>query len=523
MALIPFSSYLIADTGISTGDEGKGRLILEIIDELRESTGNPDAVAAVMKVNGGSNSGHSVGDVKLNLIPGGVVDATLPHLLIGCGVVADPRKFLWESAYAELHGHQTLNRLRIDERTLVSDLSHRLLDLAWEDYRIHVLHEDPRGSTGRGITPAYTDEITQMQITYADFRADKSVFARKLAQRIDRAQRTIEHVCRLRPERWMELLQTLTIAETRANRETIDAGIFDEAEFDFARFAGSDTFQLNAELLIETVWAAGQRLLPCITDVREIVLSNLEAGRSIIGEFGQAFWLDKRHGFPPNVTASHTFTPEFFQSAGIPAQPVHTIGCCKAYDTKVGTHVFLTELTDEHPLGRTLRRIEFGSTTGRQRMVGWFDAVEKGDALRYGGYQDLALNKLDALSYGGDWESGELAICVAYQAPDGTHVPHVPRDDVFRRTLKPVYRMLPGWSEDLSNIRHFDDLPKNAKRYVAEVLRAIIDVAYGNRRPAQLPNLRYIGVGPLRSQIIKDVPATDDLLHGLNDGHFGSL
>ena len=507
MALTPFSSLLIADTGISTGDEGKGRLILEIIDELREGTGNPDAVAGVMKVNGGSNSGHSVGNVKLNLIPGGVVDATLPHLLIGCGVVADPRKFLWEGAYAELHGHQTFNRLRIDERTLVSDLSHRLLDLAWEDYRVHILKEDPRGSTGRGITPAYTDEITQMQITYADFRAEKPLFARKLRNRINRAQRIIEHVCQLRPERWPELFTNLTTAETRANQETLTAGLFSAEEFNFDRFAGQEPFQLDTELLIETYWAAGQKLLPCITDVREIVLQSLAAGRSIIGEFGQAYWLDKRHGFPPNVTASHTFTPEFFQSAGIPAQPVHTIGCCKAYDTKVGTHVFLTELTDEHPLGRALRLIEFGSTTGRQRMVGWFDAVEKGDALRYGGYQDLALNKLDALSGG-----GELALCIAYETTDGARVPHVPRDDAFRRTLKPVYKFLPGWDEDLSGIRHFAGLPANAKRYAAEVMAAIIAVAYGPNRPAVLPNLRYIGVGPLRSQIIKDVPATEELL-----------
>jgi len=512
MALIPFSSLLIADTGISTGDEGKGRLILEIIDELREATGDPQAVAAVMKVNGGSNSGHSVADVKLNLIPGGVVDAVVPHLLIGCGVVADPRKFLWEAAYVELHGYKALSRLRIDERTLVSDVTHRLLDLAWEDYRIHILKEEPRGSTGRGITPAYTDEITQLQITYADFRADKALFARKVRQRADRAARIIEHVCQLQPRRWGDLFATLSNAELRANQETLQAGVFGPEEFDFARFAGLRPFTLNTDLLVETYWEAGQKLLGCITDIREIVLGSLAAGRSIIGEFGQAYWLDKRHGFPPNVTASHTFTPEFFQSAGIPTQPVHTIGCCKAYDTKVGTHVFLSELTDEHPLGRALRLIEFGSTTGRQRMAGWFDAVEKGDALRYGGYQDIALNKLDALSYRGDWQGGDLCICVAYEAPDGARIPHVPRDDAFRRTLRPVYKTLPGWCEDLSEIRHFADLPENARRYVAEVMSAIIAVAYGDHRPAMLPNLRYIGVGPLRSQIIKDVPATDELL-----------
>ena len=136
--LTAFQSQLIADTGISTGDEGKGRVILEIINELREVTGRNDAVAAVMKVNGGSNSGHTVAGLKLNLLPGGVADEKVPHLPVGAGVVADPRKFLWESAYAELHGHVAIKRLAIDERCLVSDLSHRLLDLAWEDYRVNI-------------------------------------------------------------------------------------------------------------------------------------------------------------------------------------------------------------------------------------------------------------------------------------------------------------------------------------------------------------------------------------------------
>ncbi|MGC1479134.1 MAG: adenylosuccinate synthetase [Chthoniobacterales bacterium] len=507
--LTPFTSHLIADTGISTGDEGKGRVILEVIDELRESSSRPDAVAAVMKVNGGSNSGHSVGDVKLNLIPGGVVDPHIPHLTIGAGVVADPRKFLWEATYCELHGHAALSRLRIDERTLVSDLSHRLLDLAWESYRTEILQEEPRGSTGRGITPAYTDEISQFQITYADFRSDRSIFARKLRARVDRGLRIIEHVCQLAPDRWATLFETLTKAETRAHTELIEAGHFDAAEFDFTVFNAGTPFGLDVDRLEDTYWTAGQRLVENITDVRELTLQALARGQSILGEFGQAYWLDKRHGFPPNVTASHTFTPEFFQSAGIPAQPVHTIGCCKAYDTKVGTHLFLTELTDEHSLGRTLRQIEFGSTTGRQRMVGWFDAVEKGDALRYGGYHDLVLNKLDALSYAGDWTEGELAICVAYETPEGNRVDHVPRDDAFRRTLKPIYEYHPGWPQDLSSIRRYADLPVNARRYVVAVLRAIVDVAEAHTTP---PNLRYIGVGPQRSQIIKDIPDTATLL-----------
>ncbi len=273
--LTPFTSHLIADTGISTGDEGKGRVILEVIDEIRESTGRPDAVGAVMKVNGGSNSGHSVGDLKLNLIPGGVVDPLVPHLTIGAGVVADPRKFLWESAYCELHGHQALSRLRIDERTLVSDLSHRLLDLAWESYRTEILHEEPRGSTGRGITPAYTDEISQFQITYADFRADRTIFERKLRARADRALRVIQHVCQLAPERWITLFETLTTAETRAHAATIEAGALEAAEFDFTHFAGPSPFTIDLDHLVETYWQAGQKLLPAITDVRELTLQAL--------------------------------------------------------------------------------------------------------------------------------------------------------------------------------------------------------------------------------------------------------
>jgi adenylosuccinate synthase len=510
--LTPFQSQLIADTGISTGDEGKGRVILEIVNELRETTGREDAVAAVMKVNGGSNSGHTVAGLKLNLLPGGVADPLVPHLPIGAGVVADPRKFLWESAYAELHGHVAIKRLAIDERCLVSDLSHRLLDLAWEDYRVHIQKGAPRGSTGRGITPAYLDEVGQFQIYYADFLGTKEAFAQKMHGRIDRALRVIEHVCQVDPERWPAFFTTLSSAETRANAEVIAAGKVPAEEFDFAQFAGDAPFTLDADRLIEAYWAAGQILAPQVVDVRELILREQDKGNYIIGEFGQAFWLDKRHGFPPNVTASHTFTPEFFQSAGIPAQPIHNVGCCKAYDTKVGTHVFISEIALNHPLSTLLRKIEFGATTGRQRMVGWYDAVEKGDALRYGGYQDLVLNKLDALSHAGDWQ-GELQICTAYEDQDGSIVHHVPRDAKVHRRLKPVYKTLPGWSEDISGVRHFADLPAAAKIYVAWLLKALIEVAnHGDQNKNKRPNLRYIGVGPEPSQIIKDIPAIEELL-----------
>ncbi|MBE7538516.1 MAG: adenylosuccinate synthetase [Opitutaceae bacterium] len=511
MSLLPFTSQLIADAGISFGDEGKGRLIPEIAHELSTS---PTPVSVVLKVNGGANSGHTAAGIKLNLLPSGVVEREIAHLAIGSGVVADPRKVHWEARPLEKKGYAVYSRLLIDERTLVSDLSHRLLDLAWEDYRINVLAEAPRGSTGRGITPAYLDEVGQWQITFSDFLAGRNYFARKLAQRCDRALRTIEHVCRVKPETFAGFFEKLSTAELRANAEGIELGVFSKEEFDFNRFRGDGPFSLNLDMLTEVYWRAGTALAANIGEVRELMLRETAAGRTIIGEFGQSYWLDKRHGYSPNVTASHTFTPEFFESAGIPVQPIHTFGVAKAYDTKVGTHTFLTEMEENHPLTAKLKQLEFGTSTGRQRMVGWFDAVEKGDVLRYGGFQDLMINKADALTHSGEWK-GDLQIAVAYQDSTGRRYSHVPRNEAVRKTLRPVYTRHPGWHEDISRVRHFSDLPVNARRYVAAMVRAVVDVAHGGgpgSRPQHLPNLRYLGVGPDPSQIIKDVPPTSELI-----------
>lgn len=512
MALQPFCSQILADTGISMGDEGKGRLVYELIQELQESTGKASPVAMVMKVNGGANSGHTAAGLKLNLLPAGVVAESVPYLGIGAGVVADPRKFWWEAHPLEQKGYAVLERLRIDERTQVSDVCHRLLDLAWENYRINQLSEAPRGSTGRGITPAYCDEVGQWQIFYADFLGDREVFARKLRNRADRACRTIQHVCQVSEQDWNGFFETLTNGETRANSEALESGLLQQQEVDFGCFRGDQPFTLNTERLIEVYWEAGQRLRSQVCDVRELVLDILDRGEYIIGEFGQSFWLDKRHGFAPNVTASHTYSPEFFQSAGIPVRPIHTVGVAKAYDTKVGTHLFLTQFPEEHPLGTLLKRLEFGTSTGRQRMVGWFDAVEKGDALRFGGFQDVMINKLDALSWQGEWQ-GKLKICVAYQDAEGNHHLGVPRDDRLRSRLQPVFEEFEGWAEDISGVRHYSDLPAAAQAYVRGMMKALLRVAYrGDNWPEELPNLRYIGVGPDPSQIIKDVPATAELL-----------
>lgn len=512
MALNPFSSLIITDTGISMGDEGKGRLIPEVVNELKEQTGLESPVEIVLKVNGGANSGHTVGGLKLNLLPAGIVCTSVPCLAIGAGVVADPLKFRWESAYAEDGGFDVMSRLIVDERTMVSDIAHRLLDLAWESYRVNILGEEKRGSTGRGISPAFSEETSQWLIHYHVFCDTKEAYAAKLKARLDRAALTIQHVCQVNPATWDSFFDILTQAEQRANAAMIEKGVFAKEEFDFTRFKGAEPFTFNFEAILETYWSAGVALKGKIVDVRERCLKALAEKRTIIAEFGQAFWLDKRFGFSPNVTASHTFTPEVFQSAGIPCQPVHNIGVCKAYDTKVGTHTFITEMAENDPLGILLKRIEFGVSTGRQRMVGWYDAVEKGDALRYGGVQDICLNKLDVLTHSGDWQ-GNLKVCTHYVNDAGEIFRHVPRDSAVHKTLKPVYLELPGWSEDISNIRSFAALPVNTQRYVAAMVMSTLEVAFeGQDFPEVLPNLRYLGVGPNPDQIIKDIPQTADLI-----------
>lgn len=514
MAKTPFHSTILLDTGISLGDEGKGRLIPEVIQELQAQHGRQDIVGIVMKVNGGANSGHTCGGLKLNLFPAGVISSDIPILGIGAGVVADPHKFLQEAAYIEHAGYPVMNRLLIDERTMVSDIGHRLLDLAWEHYRVNVLGEEKRGSTGRGISPAYMDETAQFQITYAEFRDHPETFRNRMRARLERAVRTIQYVCQVPEAVWKDFFTILTQAEKRANANLIENGLWPAVDFDYTRYMAAQPFSLDFDQITLDYWSAGQKLVQCVGNLRETILGNMRDGRYLIGEFGQAYWLDKRGGFSPNVTASHTLAAEFFLSAGVPLQPAHIFGVCKAYDTKVGTHHFPCQFPDLHPLGERLKRLEFGTTTGRQRMVGWFDAVEKGDAIRYGGCHDLVINKLDALSFGGDWQNGDLLICTGYRLPDGSTLHHVPRDSAQHRTVEPIYLAYPGWSEDISQVRSFENLPTAARRYVAGMVQATLNVAYGSQLnwPQTLPNLRYIGVGPEPSQIITDVPHTRDLI-----------
>ena len=156
--------------------------------------------------------------------------------------------------------------------------------------------------------------------------------------------------------------------------------------------------------------------------------------------------------------------------------------------------------------------MEFGTSTGRQRMVGWFDSVEKGNALRYGGFDWLVINKLDALSYTEE-DFQELKICVAYEDSSGKRITTVPRSEKIRKSLKPIYEKIPSWKEDISQCSSFEHLPPAAKTYVARMIQSTCEVAYGNRLDQEaLPELLFIGVGPDPNQVIRDLPSLAELL-----------
>jgi len=506
-----FKSSLIAVTGISTGDEGKGRTIPDVARILRAMTGRRQIVGLVYKVNGGANSGHTADGLKLNLLPAGVGDPDVQSLGVGRGVVADPLKFLWEGIPLEQRGYRVFDRLIIDRRAMVSDITHRILDKAQEAQR-----DVPRGSTGRGISPAFSDEVLQHVIHFNDFAGDFAAFRTKMTTRIRRAEREAAACSRVSSKEWQSFFDSLTEAEVKANSDSILQGVFSRSTFDFTRFCGSEPCTFNVEEVVKTYWEAGQQLRRNLGSISQRIFECQNAQEYVVGEFGQAYWLDKRHGFSPNVTASHTNAPEYFQSAEIPVQPIHNVGVCKAYDTKVGTHVFLTEVSQGHPLGSALRHIEFGTTTGRQRMVGWFDAVEKGHVLRHSGFDDMVINKIDVLTKTpalSAWD-GVLQICSAYRLPSGEVTRKMPDDDSIRRKCQPVYTLCPGWSEDVSDVRSFRELPVNAQRYLATCYAATVVAAYGEAGWANrdVPLLRLVGVGPDSSQVILDAPVPGNLM-----------
>jgi len=415
--------------GAQWGDEGKGKAT----DLLG------DRVQYVVRYQGGNNAGHTIvtpdGEkYALHLIPSGILT---PHVtaVIGNGVVVDPQVLLGELADLDKRGVDT-SRLVVSSDAHLVMPHHRALDRVSERY----LGKARIGTTGRGIGPAYGDKVGRMGIRMQDL-LDPGIFRAKLELALREKNQVLVKVY---------------------NRKAIELDAVVEEYLEYAE-------QL------------GRR----IVDTRLLLNKALDRGEHILLEGSQGTLLDVDHGTYPFVTSSNPTAGYAATGSGIgPTRISRVVGILKAYTTRVGTGPFPTELFDQW--GEYLRKQggEVGVTTGRDRRCGWFDAVIARYAVRVNGITDLFLTKLDILS-----SVERVPVCVAYEI-DGTRFEEMPTTQTAFHHAKPVYEYLPGWWEDISAAKSFEDLPANAQAYV--------------RRVEELSGARIsaIGVGPGRDETV---------------------
>jgi adenylosuccinate synthase len=414
--------------GAQWGDEGKGKAT-DILG---------DKVKYVVRYQGGNNAGHTVviGDQKyaLHLLPSGILTPTcIP--VIGNGVVIDPAVLLEEIRGLNERGVDT-SHLKISTNAHLITPYHRTIDKVSERF----LGKAKIGTTGRGIGPAYADKINRIGIRIQDL-FDPSI----LRQKIEGALRDKNQV----------LIKVF-------NRKGIE---IDEVLKEYLEYA--------------------EILRPYVTDTSFLLNQALDKGETVLLEGSQGTLLDVDHGTYPFVTSSNPTAGGASTGSGIgPTRISRVIGIVKAYTTRVGSGPFPTELFDED--GEKLRLIggEFGTTTGRSRRTGWYDAPIARYAVRINGLTDFFLTKLDVLT---GWE--KIPVCVAYEI-DGKRVEEVPSSQSDFHHAKPIYEYLPGWSEDISKARKLSDLPVNAQNYV-KFLEEISGAP-----------MSAIGVGPGRDETI---------------------
>jgi len=414
--------------GAQWGDEGKGKAT-DILG---------DKVKYVVRYQGGNNAGHTVviGDLKyaLHLLPSGILTPTcIP--VIGNGVVIDPAVLLEEIRGLNERGVDTSN-LKISTNAHLITPYHRTIDKVSERF----LGKAKIGTTGRGIGPAYADKINRIGIRIQDL-FDPSI----LRQKIEGALRDKNQV----------LIKVF-------NRKGME---IDEVLKEYLEYA--------------------EILRPYVTDTSLLLNQALDKGETVLLEGSQGTLLDVDHGTYPFVTSSNPTAGGASTGSGIgPTRISRVIGIVKAYTTRVGSGPFPTELFDED--GEKLRSIggEFGTTTGRSRRTGWYDAPIARYAVRINGLTDFFLTKLDVLT---GWE--KIPVCVAYEI-DGKRVEEVPSSQSDFHHAKPIYEYLPGWSEDISKARKLSDLPVNAQKYV-KFLEEISGAP-----------MSAIGVGPGRDETI---------------------
>jgi len=414
--------------GAQWGDEGKGKatdLIAGRIDH-------------VVKFNGGNNAGHTVviGDEKyaLHLLPSGILtEGVVP--VIANGVVID-LEVLFEEIDALSSRGIEVSKLRVSANAHVITSYHRTLDKVTERF----LGKRQIGTTGRGIGPTYADKINRVGIRIQDI-FDEGILRQKVEGALD-------------------LKNQLLVKIYNRRAVTVDE-------------------------IVDELVSYADRLRPMVCDTSLLLHEALADGKTVLFEGGQATMLDVDHGTYPFVTSSSSTAGGASTGSGIgPNQISRVIGIVKAYTTRVGSGPFPTELDNDE--GERLRQAgaEFGTTTGRPRRCGWYDAPIARYSARINGITDFVLTKLDVLT-----GLAEIPVCVAYEV-DGVRFDEMPVNQSDFHHATPVYETFPGWTEDITTARTFSDLPANAQAYV----RAIESMS-GARFSA-------IGVGPARDEII---------------------
>ncbi|HSF84528.1 MAG TPA: adenylosuccinate synthase [Acidimicrobiia bacterium] len=411
--------------GSQWGDEGKGK----ITDVLSESA------HVVVRYQGGNNAGHTivVGEERfaLTLIPSGVLNPSVTPV-IGNGCVVDPAVLLEEMATLAARGIDP-SRLRLSANAHLIMPYHRKLDSVMERF----LGRHQIGTTKRGIGPAYMDKFSRHGIRAQDL-FDPKIFRSKLETALKDKNRLLTKVYNQLP--------------------------------------------MDIEPIAEEYLSYADQLYDHVTDTSLLIWEALSRGENVLFEGAQGTLLDIDHGTYPFVTSSNPTAGGVCAGAGIgPTAIDRVIGVAKAYISRVGSGPFPTEL--DNPIGERMVEVggEFGTVTGRRRRCGWLDGVALRYAVRVNGITELALTKLDVLS---DFE--QLRVAVAYDSLD-TRYTEFPRQQRVLYNCHPVYDDLPGWSGDISGVRHFDDLPKEAKQYI-EYVEALAGVP-----------IRTVSVGPSRA------------------------
>lgn len=410
--------------GSQWGDEGKGKII-DVLSSMADF---------VVRFHGGNNAGHTVvnqyGKFPLHLIPCGIF-AKKVKVCITNGVVLDLEVLVAEIELLKKAGFTLEGRLFISPRCHMILPYHKILDKLYEEAK----GKAKTGTTGRGIGPVYADKVSYNGIRLFDL-LNTAQFSEKLTIQLNIKNKIIQAL----------------------GGEPVDKKEVEETFLEYF-----------------------QKLEPYIKEPYPLLLQAIKENRSILFEGAHGVFLDNDWGTYPFVTASTVLSGGINASSGIPAKEIkEVVGVVKAYTTRVGTGSFPTELFDDD--GETLRKEgnEFGTTTGRARRCGWFDAELVRFAVQINGFTKLALTKLDVLD-----TFSEIKLCTGYEL-NNKRVNYYDGDAVFLEKIKPVYKTMKGWKRSTRGITDFEKLPLQAKQYIKEVEKQVgAPVAYISTGPAR--------------------------------------